>query len=145
MKWTLLIGRLIMGGVFIYAAYTKLIQPWTVFAMAIDSYQILPGEAVLIVGRWLPWVELGLGLLLVSGFLLRFAASGASAMLVFFLAVMIRSYVKGLGIACGCFGMGEALGPRTLIRDSVLAALSIALTVLAFVQSSRNRSTITPA
>jgi uncharacterized membrane protein YphA (DoxX/SURF4 family) len=145
MKWVILAGRLMMGGVFLYAAYTKLIQPWTVFALAIDSYQILPASVVLIVGRWLPWVELAIGLLLVSGFHLRYVATAASATLIFFLGVMIRSYMMGLGIACGCFGMGEALGPRTLIRDGVLAALSVALTVLAFRQSSRSHSTITPA
>ncbi len=145
MKWATLIGRVILGGVFLYAAYTKLIQPWTVFALAIDSYQLLPASAVLFVARWLPWFELALGLLLLTGFQLRYSATAASLLLAVFLGIMVRSYVKGLGIDCGCFGMGEALGPRTLIRDGVLTAFSIALAVLAFLQSSRSRQTVSAA
>lgn len=145
MRWATLIGRLILGGVFLYAAYTKLIQPWTVFALAIDSYQLLPASAVLFVARWLPWFELALGLLLLTGFQLRYSATAASLLLAVFLGIMVRSYFKGLGIDCGCFGMGEALGPRTLIRDGVLTAFAIALAVLAFLQSSRSRNPVSAA
>ena len=45
---------------------------------------------------------------------------------------MVRSYVVGLKIDCGCFGPGEALGPKTLARDGSLLALAIAVTVGAF-------------
>jgi hypothetical protein len=100
---------------------------------------------VLFVARWLPWLELTLGLLLLTGFQLRYSASAASLLLAVFLGIMIRSYVKGLGIACGCFGMGEALGPGTLIRDGVLTAFSVALAVLAFLQTSRARRTVSAA
>jgi methylamine utilization protein MauE len=44
---------------------------------------------------------------------------------------MIISYARGLAIDCGCFGPGEALGPKTLLRDASLLALAIALAVLA--------------
>ena len=70
------------------------------------------------------------------GVLLRYVATAASILLATFLGIMIRSYIKGLGIACGCFGVGEALGPATLIRDGVLTAFAIALAVLAFRQKS---------
>jgi uncharacterized membrane protein YphA (DoxX/SURF4 family) len=128
----LLAGRLILGAVFLYAAYTKLIQSRLLFAMAIDSYQLLPDWAVFIIARCLPWFELLLGLLLVAGFGLRYVAAAASVLLAVFLGVMIRSYMKGLGIDCGCFGVGEALGVRTLIRDGFLTLLSVVLAVLSF-------------
>ena len=35
------IGRLILSVVFVYAAWTKLRQPWEVFALSIDSYAVL--------------------------------------------------------------------------------------------------------
>ena len=38
--------RLSLGGIFLYAAWTKLKDPWALFAMAIDSYQLLPTWAV---------------------------------------------------------------------------------------------------
>jgi len=131
--------RLVLAAVFIYAAYTKLRQPWLLFALSIDSYQLLPQWAVLTVARTLPWLELLVGLLLVSGFGLRYVALVTSAQLVIFLAVMLRAYAKGLGIDCGCFGAGEALTYKTLIRDGLLTAGAIVLTVSAF-QSQRSSS-----
>ena len=124
--------RLVLGTVFLYAAWTKLRQPWALFALAIDAYGLLPEPAVIAVARVLPWAELLLGGLLVSGRFLRCSAGATSALLVFFLAVMLRSYFKGLQIDCGCFGMGEALSWRTLVRDSGLLAASLVLTALAF-------------
>jgi len=145
LRITLLFGRLLLGGVFLYAAYTKLRHPWPIFAMSINSYQILPEWGVVFIARVLPWLELALGALLVLGVLLRYVAAASSALLVFFLAVMVRSYFLGLGIDCGCFGVGEALSPSTLIRDGVLTALSVALTVLAFIAARKPRTAELPA
>jgi uncharacterized membrane protein YphA (DoxX/SURF4 family) len=128
--------RLVLAAVFLYAAYTKLRQPWLLFALSIDSYQLLPQWAVLTIARTLPWLELLLGLLLASGFGLPYVALATSLQLVIFLGVMLRGYAKGLGIDCGCFGAGEALTIKTLIRDGLLTAGAIVLTVSAF-QSRR--------
>ncbi len=117
--------------VFIYAAYMKLREPWLLFAMSIDAYQILPEWAALTLGRILPWLELALGLLLATGFGLRYSAASASIMLAGFFAVMVRAYVMGMKIDCACFGLGDVIGPRTLVRDGVLLVLSVGLTVLA--------------
>ena len=128
----ILLARLALGAVFLYAAYTKLRQPAMLFALSIDSYRLLPEWAVVAVARTLPWLELALGLLLVSGYGLRYVAAAASALLLLFFGVMLRSYFQGLGIDCGCFGIGEALGVRTLVRDGFLVLSSLALTVAAF-------------
>jgi hypothetical protein len=49
-----------------------------------------------------------------------------------FFAVMLRSYAKGLQINCACFGLGEAISLKTLLRDGGLLLSSVALTALAF-------------
>ena len=36
-RWLTLALRIILGGIFIYAAYSKLKDGWILFAMAIDS------------------------------------------------------------------------------------------------------------
>ena len=41
-----LILRVALGAIFVYAAWIKLREPWALFAMAIDSYQVLPVWAV---------------------------------------------------------------------------------------------------
>lgn len=128
----MLVLRLVLGAVFVYAAYTKLRQPWLVFAMSIDAYRLLPEWAVLFVARTLPWFELIIGLLLVSGYRLRLAASATAALLAGFFAVMLLSYGKGMSIDCGCFGLGEALTWKSLVRDGALASCAVLLAVLSF-------------
>ena len=121
-----------MAAVFLYAAYTKLREPWLVFAMAIDAYQVLPQWAVLTLGRAIPWLELLLGLVLATGFLLRYAAPASAILLGLFFGIMVHAYAQGLKIDCGCFGLGEPITVRTLLRDGLLLAMSVALSLLAF-------------
>jgi len=130
-RYFLVVLRVALAIVFLYAAYMKLREPWLLFAMSIDAYQILPEWAALTLGRILPWGELALGLLLATGFGLRYSAASASIMLAGFFAVMVRAYVMGMKIDCACFGLGDVIGPRTLVRDGVLLVLSVGLTVLA--------------
>ena len=127
-----LILRIALGLIFCYAAYTKLRQPWLVFAMSIDAYRMLPPWAVFTVARTLPWTELVIGILLISGRFLKYAAPAASVLLVVFYAAMIRAYAAGGGIDCGCFGVGEAVSPGTLVRDGVLLSCALALSLLEY-------------
>jgi uncharacterized membrane protein YphA (DoxX/SURF4 family) len=122
--------RLMLGAVFLYAAYTKLRQSWLLFALSIDSYQLLPEWGVLALARMLPWVELAIGLLLLAGAWLRQVSIAATLLLALFFGVMLISYVRGAGIDCGCFGVGEALSAKTLARDSALLAAGIALVAI---------------
>jgi len=124
---TVLALRLLLGAVFVYAAYTKLRQSWLLFALSIDSYQLLPEWAVFAVARTLPWLELALGLLLASGLWLRHLSIVAAGILGLFFTVMVVSYFRGVGIDCGCFGAGEALSMKTLVRDGALLACALGL------------------
>jgi uncharacterized membrane protein YphA (DoxX/SURF4 family) len=122
--------RLLLGFVFVYAAYTKLRQSWLLFALSIDSYQLLPEWAVLALARTLPWVELAIGLTLIVGWGVRAVSIAATLLLGVFFTVMLYSYARGMGIDCGCFGAGEALSVKTLARDAALLAAGVALIVL---------------
>ena len=122
--------RIVLGAVFMYAAYTKLRQSWLLFALSIDSYQLLPSWAVFALARTLPLLELALGVLLIAGVWLRYLSIAAAAILALFFSVMVVSYFRGAGIDCGCFGVGEPLSLKTLARDGALLAAAIALVVL---------------
>ena len=134
-----LLLRVVLGGIFLYAAWTKLKDPWALFAMAIDSYQVLPMWAVERVARTLPWVELLIGALLIAGRWLRTATSATSLLLLVFFGLMVRAYVKGMEIDCGCFGPGEAISWKTLLRDGSMLAGSLLLTAVTFVRPPRGR------
>jgi uncharacterized membrane protein YphA (DoxX/SURF4 family) len=122
--------RILLAGVFLFAAYSKLKQSYLVFAMSIDSYQLLPEWAVLAVARSLPIIELLIGIGLLIGWKLRQVAFGGMVLLLFFFGILVFSYGKGMAIDCGCFGVGEALSAKTLLRDGALLGAAIALWLL---------------
>jgi uncharacterized membrane protein YphA (DoxX/SURF4 family) len=136
-------GRILLGIVFLYAAYTKLRQSYLLFAMAIDAYKVIPEDAAVAVAHVLPWVELALGIALIAGVLPRITSLSASALLAVFFTAMVHAYQpdlkEGQQISCGCFGLGEPISGWTLSRDGALLAVSLALTVAAFWAARRRR------
>jgi len=141
----LVLGRVALGAIFLYAAYSKLYfdGAWHLhdyhffFAMAIDSYKMLPLSVVEWMARILPWFELLLGAVLIVGIGLRWAGSITTALLLVFIGAMTRAKILGLEINCGCFGNNEKLGTATLIRDSSLLVLALAVTIGAFLVKKR--------
>jgi uncharacterized membrane protein YphA (DoxX/SURF4 family) len=136
-KGVVLILRIALGAIFIYAAYTKLTESWRLFAAGIASYEVLPMWAVELLARTLPWFELLVGLLLIAGRWLRVSTVATSALLLVFFSLMVRAYVKGMTIDCGCFGTGEAISWKTLLRDGGMLAGSLFVTVVAFLNRSK--------
>jgi hypothetical protein len=98
---------------------------------------------VTLVAHWLPFVELVLGLWLLSGLWLRFSSLATTLLLGGFFALMVRTYSMGLEINCGCFGPGEQLGKKTLLRDGSLLAFSLAVTICAFLANQKRDNTAT--
>jgi putative oxidoreductase len=119
-------ARLLLGAMFVYAGYAKLRDPF-LFEMAVDGYQLLPPAGVIIVARTLPWLEVALGLLLWTGWKLRYSASFTSLLLGAFLVTMGITYARGIEAACGCFGTSEPISPRTLARDSLIFIVAAVL------------------
>lgn len=141
----LVIGRVALGLIFIVAAFTKLhfAGEWHLrdyqffFAMAIDSYKMLPISAVQWMAQILPWFELALGALLIAGVAVRWIGLITSGLLLVFIGAMTRAKILGLEINCGCFGNNEKLSTATLIRDGSLLVLALAVTIGAFLIKQR--------
>ena len=141
--WVFTAGRVLLGGIFIYAAYTKLRASFLLFAMAIDAYKVLPESMSVAVAHVLPWFELALGLALIAGIWQRITTTAATALLAVFFTAMVHAYqpdAKEGQISCGCFGLGEPISGRTLLRDGTLLALSLALAIAAFYIARRRRT-----
>jgi putative oxidoreductase len=130
-------GRLALAAVFLWAAYTKLRDPWMIFAMEIDAMRIAPGAMVEPLARTMPWFELLLGVLLLIGIQVRWVATVSTALLAGFFCTLLFLYIKGFQGDCGCFGPGERLGLKTLARDGALVLLSLWVTWEAFRRSKR--------
>ena len=148
-RFLLLAARLVIGGIFIYAAYAKLHFDgrWHLgdyqflFALAIDSYKLLPLWLVQWTARVLPWMEIALGTLLILGVGLRWISSAISGLLLVFMAMLARAAILGLEINCGCFGYGSVKPSTELLRDSGILVLALAVTAGAFL-SPRARRTV---
>lgn len=134
MKRGLLIaGRVILGGIFLYAGYAKLREPWLQFAVSLDTWKILPETALEPFAKTLPWVEVVLGLATISGVLARWFSLIATALLTFFLGLGVWAYATGRQVDCGCFGSGGGqLDARWFTEHGLMVALGLGVTVGAF-------------
>ena len=61
-------------------------------------------------------------------------------MLLVFFGLMVRAHLKGMEINCGCFGPGEAISWRTLLRDGAMVAGSLLLTAMTVARSRSLRA-----
>ncbi len=137
LKLAVLVLRVILGGLFAYAGYLKLVQPWQLFAADIAEYQVVPMWAATFIARSLPWFEILLGLMVIVGRWTRTSTVLLSGILLVFFSLMVRAKLQGKQIDCGCFGSGEPISWKTLLRDGSMLAGALFLTVMAF----RNRRT----
>lgn len=120
-------SRLIVGGVFIYAAIYKIADPLA-FANAIWNYHLAPGSLINLSALVLPWVEMLVGLGLILGIFYRGSALLVNGMTIMFMFALTYAVARGLDIDCGCFKSGEAgtgSAQDALIRDFGLLALTL--------------------
>jgi len=130
--WLTLLARLILGAVLLVAGALK-VPNLPKSAMAVRAYEMLPIPIANFLGYTLPWIEIGLGLLLIVGVTVKISgALGALTMLAFIIAIA-QAWARGLSIDCGCFGGGGTIDPEDtkylseIIRDIGLVGLGIFL------------------
>jgi uncharacterized membrane protein YphA (DoxX/SURF4 family) len=146
------IGRLVLGGIFLYAGYSKVFLPnnnlWPFFvlkfsistnisnfALQVEAFKLLPPWGVQFVAHTLPFAEIVLGLLVLIGWRLRIWASFLTLIMLGFFVVVTRAYLLHMNINCGCFATPEPIGPRKIVEDAALSALALLMTYFAFVES----------
>jgi putative oxidoreductase len=148
------IGRLVLGGIFLYAGYSKVFLPnnnlWPLFvlkfslsmnisnfAIQVEAFKLLPPWGVQFVAHTLPFAEIVLGLLVLIGWRLRIWASFLTLIMLGFFVVVTRAYLLHMNINCGCFATPEPIGPRKIVEDAALSALALLMTYFAFVEARK--------
>ncbi len=103
--------RLILGSVFAYAGFVKLLDP-KAFASIISQYGLVPQSLLVFVAIGLPLIELlaGLGLI----FNIRGSLTAIFGLLVMFIFVLWYGILRDLNIDCGCFTVEELKGINSL-------------------------------
>jgi uncharacterized membrane protein YphA (DoxX/SURF4 family) len=133
--WLATAARLLLAAVWAWAALSKIADP-DASVRAVRAYRLLPEGLAELVGWGLPFLELGLALLLVAGVATRFAAGASALLLAVFMVGIGSAWARGLRIDCGCFGGGGADPTagggaylRDLVRDAGLLAVAALLAV----------------
>ena len=130
--WLNLLGRLVLGIVLLLAGYLKAKSPAEA-AMAVRAYEVLPISVANILGYSLPWLEIGLGLLLIIGLAVKKSGLLGAALMLLFIVAIAQAWARGLTIDCGCFGSGGQVDPgktkylQEILRDAGLTAIGIYL------------------
>ena len=114
--------RLVLGGVFIYASLDKIAHP-AEFAKAIGNYHVLPFGLENLLALFLPWLELLTGILLIVGIMVDGATILIISMNIVFIFAISQALARGISIECGCFSVstegGNNIGFQTILRDFV--------------------------
>ena len=127
--YLILLVRLVVGGIFIYASIDKIINPGQ-FARIVYNYHLLPGELINIFALILPWVEFLCGLAIILGVYYEGSVMIMNLMVLSFIVALGINYIRGVNLECGCFTVSsKAKGSilELLIRDAGLLILTIYL------------------
>ena len=103
----LLILRLSLGGLFVFAGLTKLANP-SAFLTDVENYRLLPYVPAVAFSLYLPWLEIFGGACVVFRKLYPGALAILLGLIVLFTAALLSAWARGLDISCGCFGTERA-------------------------------------
>lgn len=113
-KYFLWVIRIVIGIVFIYASFYKIISPFD-FAKSIRNYDMMPIELVNLPAIILPYLEFICGILLITGKMRKGTSFWMIIMLVGFIIGLTQAYMRGLDIDCGCFNPLENASSKSEI------------------------------
>lgn len=126
--WLGMGAGIVLGLIFLLAGGGKLLSQAEVFSIFFTPFAdfLLPFATVLY--RWLPVVEIAIGLLLITGILARPSASLALVLIIVFMANNSWLISHGFGDEpCGCFGALEEIAQLRLL---IIGALSLDVVML---------------
>jgi uncharacterized membrane protein YphA (DoxX/SURF4 family) len=136
------LGRILVGGLFIGAALGKL-SDLPKFAKEIRAYEMAPIEVTNAMAIVIPWLELVVAAALLTGLWRNEGRVLLILMLAAFTAAKITAEIRGLELACGCFGGFLAALEKSLsgVNGIILNLVLLGLLGMEFA-CSRRRSLV---
>jgi putative oxidoreductase len=118
--WILFFMRLVLGGIFTFSAWSKIMAPQAL-ADAIVGFDIIPESIALEAAIMLIWLELICGIFMLLGLWARATVIVITGMLTLFEIGLISVVVRGVEVNCGCFGQFSEMqvGWHTIIRNLI--------------------------
>jgi uncharacterized membrane protein YphA (DoxX/SURF4 family) len=123
--------RLIAGAVWLVAGVAK-IADLEQFRVQVEAYRVVPGAVEAAFAYALPFLEVGIGLYLVFGLLVRGTAALSCLFMALFVVAMVQARLRGLVLDCGCFGAlaRQPIGWWTIARDAALGLPGVIMVLL---------------
>jgi putative oxidoreductase len=122
----LLACRIVLGGLFVWAAVTKL-PDMAAFAQDVANYRAVPAVLVPVVAPAVVGIELLAGMALLAGVATRAAATVVAGLLAVFIVFLAQALLRGIDLRCGCFGGDEPASWWTVARDVLMLAAALAV------------------
>jgi uncharacterized membrane protein YphA (DoxX/SURF4 family) len=130
--WLVLLTRIVLGGLFVFAACMKLASPQA-FAISVKAFDLIDRSAdhlTILTTFAVPWTEMIAGTVLILGLWARAAAFVLSALLLIFIVGIASVLYRHMDVACGCLGKFEwpcrgNLGFCQIGRDVVMLAMGL--------------------
>lgn len=142
----LLFLRVLLGGLFVFAAYSKmkppdpdnlLENPILTYSMSVEAFGVLPQQLIEAGTFTIPWVEMLAGIMLILGVWTRPASLVLVGLVGTFMWLIKDALASGnIDLNCGCFGGSALLCPETPLsmchfyQDSVMFGIAVVLLLL---------------
>tara|TARA_B100001250_G_C19685358_1_gene737791 strand:- start:30 stop:497 length:468 start_codon:yes stop_codon:yes gene_type:complete len=140
-----IIFRYILGIVFIYASYSKIIDPIK-FSATIDLYKATPIVVNNLIALIVPWIELLIGFLLIFNKGIKGSIVISIGLFIVFIILLSQAYFRGFTLDCGCFGGLGKLSEselrfnmlRRIVEDIIFLCMSIYLYFIYIYNEEKN-------
>lgn len=132
--WIVLILRIAVAAIFIYAGVSKAITPVR-FSTDIANFHLLPWTLAVSLAFYLPWLEILCGLALLLLQLYRGALLILLVLSSVFIVALTSARIRGIDVSCGCFGHATrdlSFASHLALNFGIIIALSLLFGASAF-------------
>ena len=120
-----LLFRIILGGIFIYSGFYKIIDPQSL-ELVIRNYKILNDPFISLAAITLPPLEIILGTCLLLKIFFNGAVLLCVGVLITFITALSSLIFRGIDIECGCLGLRTSIQMQIFI-DTLLLLIAVYL------------------
>lgn len=114
-----------IGAFFLAVGTFKIANGSSHLLRAILGYDLVPTKIGVVLAYGLPWLEALTGLMLILGFLRRYAVLSAYGLLLVYSIAIISSLLRRINNECGCLGKAVPVQWRLVYRNIFLMGLLV--------------------
>ena len=128
-KYFIISLRLILGIVFLWASFDKILDPAS-FAKNISNYHVVPFGLENTIAIFLPWLEFLIGTGMILGIMIDGSIMISTFLLLLFNILIAQAIIRGFNIECGCgLKEGQMVGVGKIYENFALLGIAYILSL----------------